>query len=134
MQKLIILILASLAVLRGGVVEAQFPLKYSDMQNLIPGKMAVARDVEDNKRFTLYFSLDRTVTQIDDLGVRQTGKWRLRPNGHLCIQWEINPVSQCFFLTPMGGGTFQLYSTGNQLIAIISRISPGRASEQEPKH
>ena len=132
MLRLILFIVISLTVLAGGV-KAQLPLRYSDMQNLIPGKMAVARDAEDDKRFTLYFGLDRTVTQIDDTRMRQTGKWRLRPNGHLCIQWEVNPESQCFFLIAMGGGTYQLYTTGNQLIAIISRISPGRAPKQEPK-
>ena len=97
------------------------------MQRLIPGKMALGRDMPDKKRFKIYFGLDKTATKISDEQEPQTGTWKLIVNGQLCIKWDNEKDFHCVFLVPMQTGAFQVYSRNNKLVAIFDQIKPGRA-------
>jgi hypothetical protein len=110
-------------------VAAQGSLDLSQMQNVIPGKTAYGHDVKNDQKFRMYFGIDHVVTEFPDEGPPRRGKWRFKPNGHLCIDWDNSEKQQCLFLVAMGGGNYQVYNVNNQLLSIFSKLVYGRPPE-----
>jgi len=125
------LVAFSLFWLNGAV--AQRSLDLSQMQDVIPGKTAYGRYMENDQKFHMYFGLDRVVTELSDEGSPRKGKWRFKPNGHLCIDWDDSEKQQCLFLVAMDTGSYQVYTVNNHLLSIFNKLVYGRPPELREK-
>jgi len=120
---------AVLLLVIGSLATAVLALDLSNMQNLIPGQTAYARNPKTGADFKMYFGNDKVVSEIHADGSIRQGDWRFRANGQICVQWHGTDDSQCYFMTAMGGQSYRFYTTNNQLYAIFNKIVYGRPPE-----